>query len=120
MTLFGLYRVLEFPGVLSTKTITDSGKVVPMEFIEAFKDFIFNVFYREAIRRVRRLSKPVSPLLVASTKRDSVVPPEFLPYMRSLKAKPFAINRSSPSTRAEEGRSDISTSFRSLVAAAQA
>jgi hypothetical protein len=44
MTLLGLYRVLEFPGSLSIKTITAPGKVIPGDVIIEFRDFIVSVF----------------------------------------------------------------------------
>lgn len=45
MTLFGLYRVLEFPGSINIKTITAPGKLLPGDLVIEFRDFILNVFW---------------------------------------------------------------------------
>jgi hypothetical protein len=44
MTLFGLYRVLGFKGVVSFETITRPGKVIPGDSIVGFQRFIHDHF----------------------------------------------------------------------------
>jgi len=48
MTLLGLYRVLGFPGVVSTTTIEKPGKVIPVDTIVAFQRFIHDHFLKMA------------------------------------------------------------------------
>lgn len=48
MTLLGLYRVLDFKGVVSTTTIEKPGKVIPGDAIVGFQRFIHDHFYEMA------------------------------------------------------------------------
>jgi hypothetical protein len=45
MTLFGLYRVLEFPGSININTIIAPGKVIQGDLIIEFRTFILDVFW---------------------------------------------------------------------------
>nr|UPW42181.1 MAG: putative RNA dependent RNA polymerase [Sichuan mito-like virus 39] len=45
LTLFNLYRVLEFDGQLKLSTITQPGKIIQGEEIIGFRDFITDVFW---------------------------------------------------------------------------
>lgn len=44
MTLFGIYRVLVFPGKLSVKTITEPGRLLTGELIMGLRGFIETFF----------------------------------------------------------------------------
>jgi len=40
MTLFGFYRILEYPGTLKLKTITDPGKSISQGFLSSYNSFV--------------------------------------------------------------------------------
>lgn len=147
MTLFSLYRVLEFAGSLSVKTITDKGKIIPGEIIVSFQRFVHDHFWtalsvfgstsliRQCLTRNHRgkfdlwtqwISSRV-PSKYGSTKamvqfgknwvNDKVV--------SALSASMFEIRKSSPSTTpielpTGEDAMNVSTSIDSLKAAAKA
>lgn len=78
-TLFALYRVLEFPGVIKISTITKPGPSLDY-FLPEWSDFVFNHFWPELTKN-GWFRKDFSQL-------------EFL---RTLVVKPFLILRSAPS-----------------------
>lgn len=78
-TLFALYRVLEFPGVIKISTITKPGPSLD-QFLPEWSNFVFNHFWPALIKNgwFRKDFDPID-------------------FLRSLKVKPFLIMRSSPS-----------------------
>ena len=130
MTLFGLYRVLHFPGKVSVKTITDPREnLVPLHLREKagwfdrrsyragpFLRFI-GTFYTE-MRKMMGLTKPMNnSFLVAALQNLGSSPQDATDFFKSqLKVRFFAIEKSSPTTVSED--KEISTSLPALRRAA--
>lgn len=57
MTLFGVYRVLEFKGTLKLKTITDPF-VVPDSILEEWTNFVNNDFQKYLLMKTFRKVDP--------------------------------------------------------------
>nr|QXN75371.1 MAG: RNA-dependent RNA polymerase [Grapevine-associated mitovirus 18] len=112
LTMLSLYRILAFPGILKTKSITDKGKMLPGEFIVDWGRFIREHFWAAIARRVH------SPLAKASyerTKRGK--PPLVTSYASSnFLIRTFVIAKSSPTVPKDSGL--VSTSRAALGRAA--
>lgn len=78
-TLFALYRVLEFPGVIKISTITKPGPSLDY-FLPEWSDFVFNHFWPELAKK-------------GWIRKDF----DSLEFLRTLVVKPFLILRSAPS-----------------------
>jgi hypothetical protein len=96
MTLFGLYRVLSFPGKLKWLTIIEPG--VAQNYLPMFSDFltVFLVIIRKHVKKGLLISNLGNPLEL----------------MKKLRAKPFVISKGSPSIskRDRDSESSLSTS----------
>jgi len=110
MTLFGIYRILEVPYKLRLSSITDPGAPLPGEYLHEFSVFVTEHF----IPSLRRLG--VDGKFINAVKDP-------LKFMGKLRAKPFLINKSSPTRSSPTGQVDematpLSTSMGSIRAAA--
>jgi hypothetical protein len=118
MTLFGLYRVLEFPGSLNIKTITAPGKMLSGDLIVEFREFILNVFWPSfKWATFNKLAVQAN----SRNKRGKI--DLWTPFVKDLKSAPFVLRKSSPSTEKMEIGDilrDISTSPAALKKAAAA
>nr|QDH89122.1 MAG: RNA-dependent RNA polymerase [Mitovirus sp.] len=90
-TLFGLYRVLDFPGVVKISTITKEYGGDPLVTYE-FSQFVFNHF----IHVLKKLYHEDGTITDALWNEEGEGPLEFL---KGLRAKPFLISKSGPSVR---------------------
>lgn len=86
-TLFGLYRVLEFPGTVKLSTITD-GTLMDKSLVPEFSQFVNTHF----VKVLRTLFPSEGTVLDALWHDEGDGPLEF---MRGLRAKPFLISKSS-------------------------
>lgn len=85
-SLFGLYRVIEIPGTLKLKTITEPSTMeswVPSEFSKFVVEHLKVILPRHFNGAVARAYGPGGPLL----------------FLRSLKAKPFLVSKSTSAIR---------------------
>lgn len=87
-TLFGLYRVLEFPGKVKLQTITDPSKM-DVTLIPEFSQFVVTHF----IKVLKERFSTESSLTDALWSEEGSGP---LEYMKTLRAKPFLIAKSGP------------------------
>lgn len=111
MTLFGLYRIIEIPFKLKLNTITDPGSPLSGDLVSSFSTFVGKRF-------VPLLQENFSGAFI-----DAVADP--LEFMKTLRAKPFLINKSSPTRSSAMDQSDeratpLSTSMGSIQGAAYA
>lgn len=91
MTLFGLYRILEFPGKVKLDTITAESKMDP-SLVPKFSHFVTH-----HLIKVLKLKFPVEGSITdALWSEDGEGPLEF---MKGLRARPFLISKSGPSIR---------------------
>lgn len=94
MTLFGLYRILEFPGKVNLGSITDDTKMDP-SLIPKFSHFVIH-----HLVKVLKSRFPVEGSITdALWPEDGEGPLEF---MKGLRARPFLISKSGPSIRDAE------------------
>lgn len=109
-TLFGIYRVLEFPGKVKLNTITDESKM-DISLVPKFSHFVIHHLVPSLLKNFRK----GGPLL------DAVRPGGEGPlaFMQGLRAKPFLISKSGPSLQAYNGmETSQSTSPASILASA--
>lgn len=108
-SLFGLYRVIEIPGTLKLKTITDPSTMDP-SLIPEFSNFVFGHF-ATIVRKTFR-----GPLAKVLSGGDPGL------FLRGLKARPFLVSKSTPtarkSTEAVNNITPISSSPAGVVASA--
>lgn len=90
-TLFGLYRVLEFPGKVKISTITRACGMDPSLGYE-FSQFVITHFTKVLKSKFHN----EGTLTDALWSEEGEGP---LEYMKSLRAKPFVISKSGPSVR---------------------
>jgi hypothetical protein len=110
-TLFGLYRVLDFPGKVKISTITkEYGGDHLMTY--KFSQFVFNHF----VHVLKKLYHKDGTVTDALWSEEGDGPLEF---MKGLRAKPFLISKSGPSVRGMNIPSGAqSTSPASILASA--
>lgn len=89
MTLFGIYRILEFPGKVKLNTITDDSNMNP-SLIPLFSQFVVNHFW-PVVKARFHVNGSVTDALW-SEEGDGP-----LEFMKGLRAKPFLISKSGPS-----------------------
>lgn len=87
-TLFGLYRVLEFPGKVKLGSITDGSRMDPSLPYE------FSQFVLTHLVKVLKQKFSTKGTVVAALWSDEGEGP--LEFMKNLKAKPFLISKSGP------------------------
>jgi len=83
-TLFGVYRVLEFPGILKTKTITDLASSVlskerlldVLDFIPIFWKAIFRLSVERKFKRVLKSAISAFPIAKSSPQTAAISDPE--------------------------------------------
>jgi hypothetical protein len=112
-TLFGLYRVLEFPGKVKLSTITDGSRMDPYLIYE------FSQFVVTHLTKVLRQKFQKEGTVVDALWSDEGEGP--LEYLKKLRATPFIIPKSGPSVLA--GNAPVgaqSTSPASILASAWA
>lgn len=110
-TLFGLYRILEFPGRVNLSTITKEYGGDHLMTYE-FNQFVFNHF----IHVLKKLFHTNGTVTDALWNEEGDGPLEF---MKGLRAKPFLISKSGPSVRGSSIPSGAqSTSPASILASA--
>jgi len=90
-TLFGLYRVLEFPGKVKIGTITAESGMDPSLGYE-FSQFVINHFIKVLKTKFQK-EGTVTDALWSSEGEGP------LEYMKSLRAKPFVISKSGPAVQ---------------------
>jgi len=90
-TLFGLYRVLEFPGKVKIGTITKESGMDPSLGYE-FSQFVINHFIKVLKTKFQK-EGTVTDALWSSEGEGP------LEYMKSLRAKPFVISKSGPAVQ---------------------
>jgi hypothetical protein len=90
MSIFGLYRVLEFPGKVKMNTITDPSAMVP-QAISEFSEFVFS-----HLVKVLKSRHPDDPLVTPLWHEDGETALDFL---KTLRAEPFLSSKSGPSIR---------------------
>lgn len=95
MTLFGLYRVIEFPGKVKLGSITDGSRMDPTLPYE-FSQFVVT----HLVKVLKRLFSKEGSVVDALWSEEGEGPLEF---MKKLRARPFLISKSGPSVRAYEG-----------------
>jgi hypothetical protein len=88
MTLFGLYRILEFPGRVKLTSITDGTKMHPL-LGSAFSQFVANHLL-QVLKSHFHESGSVTDALWNERGRGP------LEFMAGLRAKPFLISKSGP------------------------
>lgn len=88
-TLFGLYRVLEFPGTLKIRTITEPSRMDP-SLGYVFSQFVTTHFIK-VLRDRFHVDGSVTEALWSSEGEGP------LEYLKSLRARPFLIPKSGPS-----------------------
>jgi hypothetical protein len=107
MTLFGLYRVLDFKGTLSLKTITDSGSDLS-SFLPEWENFIRNSF---------------KPNLLKLVQFSKLSDPSFFPILKSGPTSgPIDLGHNGPTGGGidkDEVRSYTNSSTKSLILAAR-
>jgi hypothetical protein len=90
LTLFSLYRIIDFRGKLKLSTITNPGSVIPGEYIVHFKSFIQVIFWPLVAElfpcgisraSLEKTPKGKSPL-VTSWAKDALQP-SFFPILKS-------------------------------------
>lgn len=112
-TLFGLYRVLEFPGKVKLETITRGSEMDPT-LPYKFSQFVLNHFVK-----VLKLRFPHEGTVVDALWSEEGEGP--LEYMKKLRASPFIIPKSGPSVRpGDSPQGAQSTSPASILASAWA
>lgn len=110
-TLFGLYRILDFPGLVKLGTITKEYGGDHLMTYE-FNQFVFNHF----IHVLKKLFHTNGTVTDALWNEEGDGPLEF---MKGLRAKPFLISKSGPSVRGSSIPSGAqSTSPASILASA--
>jgi hypothetical protein len=90
-TLFGLYRVLEFPGKLKINSITDGTRMDPTLGYE-FSQFVTT----HLIKVLKTKFQKEGTVTDALWSEEGEGP---LEYMKSLRANPFVISKSGPSVQ---------------------
>jgi len=90
-TLFGLYRILEFPGKVKIKTITDACGMDPNLGYE-FSQFVTT----HLVKVLKTKFQKEGTVTDALWSEEGEGP---LEYMKSLRAKPFVISKSGPSVQ---------------------
>jgi len=88
-TLFGLYRILEFPGKVKLSTITDPSRM-DLSLLYEFSQFVTNHFTRV----LKQNFHTEGSVTEALWPEEGDGPLEF---MKGLRAKPFLISKSGPS-----------------------
>lgn len=91
MTLFGLYRVIEFPGKVKLGSITDGSRMDPTLPYE-FSQFV----QTHLVKVLKKLYPNEGTVTEALWSEEGEGPLEF---MKKLRAKPFLISKSGPSLR---------------------
>jgi len=86
-TLFGLYRVIEVPGKLKVKTITDESTMNQL-LLPEFSQFVREQFYPSLSRLVGKRTGIMRGWSLGA-----------LEFLASLKARPFLISKSGPHVR---------------------
>lgn len=81
LTIFNMYRVMEFPGKLKLSTITDAGPRLELSKVVEFRDKFFHYLLRT--------NKALSSLVLDLRNQES----------KPLEAKPFLIGKASPTSR---------------------
>lgn len=110
-TLFGLYRILDFPGLVKLGTITKEYGGDHLMTYE-FNQFVFNHF----VHVLKKLFHTSGTVTDALWNEEGDGPLEF---MKGLRAKPFLISKSGPSVRGDSISSGAqSTSPASILASA--
>jgi hypothetical protein len=111
LTLFSIYRILDFKGTLKTHTITDPSEMKDPLLVESFKAFMTNSF----IRSLQVYSRDTK--LMAAFNAGTLM-------IENMRATPFLISKSTPTVKGrgkkEEYISPLSTSPLGLVSAASA
>lgn len=88
-TLFGLYRVLEFPGKVKLQTITDPSKM-DITLVSEFSQFV-TTHFTATLKHNFQTEGSVTDALWSEEGEGP------LEYMKTLRAKPFLIAKSGPS-----------------------
>lgn len=110
-TLFGLYRILEFPGKVKLSTITDPSRM-DLSLLYEFSQFVINHFTK-VLRQNFHAEGSVTDALWSEEGEGP------LEFMRGLRAKPFLISKSGPSLQPENiPTNGQSTSPASILASA--
>lgn len=89
MTLFGIYRILEFPGKVKISTITEDTNMNP-SLIPLFSQFVVNHFW-PVVKKHFHANGSVTDALWSEEGEGP------LEFMKGLRAKPFLISKSGPS-----------------------